>query len=283
MGLLDDLKKEANARREQNTADADTLRHNTRLVDGSLQRLFLYLNEFGKSLNVLRPQYPDPYLLPFVGTLENLMMIDFFCDYRSMNVDGRDRFTEVYLAFKCVSPMEFNLTRDVTGAQRLRDLLWGYNVRHRTEEVRNDKKALTHEKFVVNAEFPVQINFEGEHPAGLIRMTCKNLGEFGAFTHTVAAGKFDDTGVEELAKMVLGKPHNLKALLKSDGPPFEIRKREIVVPDYAIHDASDAPFESNKDKPSLLGAIKSLVKSTSDPTNGRRSTDAPKTGKPKRN
>jgi hypothetical protein len=265
MGLLDDLKREANDRQSRNELDAEAIRVNTRAVDGALRALFLSLNDLAKSLNILKPQFPEPYMLPHVGVMDHLSMTDFFCDYRTMNVDGKDRFTEVYIAHRCLSSQEFNLSRDVVAAQRLRDALWTAGVKHKTEEMRDDRKVLTHEKFSVQCDFPVQVNFEGEHPAGLIRVTYKNVREFNTVTQTIVADKITPESIEEFAKLLLGRDNRFKDTYKREGPVIEIRKRDVVVPQYVIHDVPDPPPETAvKQKTGLFGTLKSLVKGSDD-------------------
>jgi hypothetical protein len=262
MGLLDDLKREASEQQARNSIDQDALLKNNRLVDGALRALFLYLNDFGKSLNVLKPQCPVTYMLPHVGPMDNLSMVDFFSDYRTMNVDGKDRFTEVYLAFRCTSSQQYVLTRDVVASKRLRDALWATSVKHSAEEIRDERKSLTHEKFTVSADFPVQVNFEGEHPAGLIRVTYKNLGEFNTVTQTIVADRINDKTIEEFAKLVLGRPNEFKQTYLRTTPDVEIRKREVQVPQYVIHEVPDEPAaEPTKNKSGIFGAFKSLIKS----------------------
>ena len=61
MGLLDDLKKQADALKAQDTDRTESLRANAVAVDLALRRNFLYLNDLGKQLNVV--QMPCPFTL----------------------------------------------------------------------------------------------------------------------------------------------------------------------------------------------------------------------------
>src|SRR5713101_1064906 len=50
-------------------------------VDHALRRLFLYLNDLGKQLNVVQMPSPFAFDLPSVGKIDGLIIKDFFCDF----------------------------------------------------------------------------------------------------------------------------------------------------------------------------------------------------------
>ena len=53
MGLLDDLKKQADALKANEVDRTESMRSTAVAVDHSLRRSFLYLNDLGKQLNVV--------------------------------------------------------------------------------------------------------------------------------------------------------------------------------------------------------------------------------------
>ncbi|HSN21406.1 MAG TPA: hypothetical protein VLS49_12050, partial [Usitatibacter sp.] len=54
MGLLDDLKKQADALKAQDVDRTESMRATAVAVDHALRRTFLYLNDLGKQLNVVQ-------------------------------------------------------------------------------------------------------------------------------------------------------------------------------------------------------------------------------------
>ena len=82
MGLLDDLKKQADALKANEVDRTESLRSTAVAVDHSLRRSFLYLNDLGKQLNVVQMPSPFKYNLPTVGDVDGLIVKDFFCDFR---------------------------------------------------------------------------------------------------------------------------------------------------------------------------------------------------------
>ncbi|HSS28691.1 MAG TPA: hypothetical protein VLL50_12115, partial [Usitatibacter sp.] len=74
MGLLDDLKKQADALKAQDTDKTESLRATAVAVDHALRRSFLYLNDLGKQLNVVQMPSPCAYDLPTVGKVDGLII-----------------------------------------------------------------------------------------------------------------------------------------------------------------------------------------------------------------
>jgi len=103
VGLLDDLKKQADALKAQDTDKTESLRSTAVSVDHSLRRTFLYLNALGKQLNVVQMPSPFVFDLPTVGIIDGLIIKDFFCDFRSKHFIDKDYYGEVHVAYRCWS------------------------------------------------------------------------------------------------------------------------------------------------------------------------------------
>jgi len=74
VGLLDDLKKQADALKAQDTDKTESLRTTAVAVDHALRRSFLYLNDLGKQLNVVQMPSPFTFDLPTVGKIDGLVI-----------------------------------------------------------------------------------------------------------------------------------------------------------------------------------------------------------------
>ena len=74
MGLLDDLKRQADMVRTHDSLQRSNLQENTRVVDEAMHRAFLYLLELFKQLEVLKPRQPDCVLCTIegVGALKDM-------------------------------------------------------------------------------------------------------------------------------------------------------------------------------------------------------------------
>jgi hypothetical protein len=255
MGLLDDLKKQAQEVRQKTDENAEVLRENARAVDFALQLSFRYFNELCQQLNVLKPPVMVPYRLPDLQDMpplpefRALKMQDFHCDHRTVDVQGRSRFLETYVTFRCAANESSRLRLDVARAKRLRDLIWQYSLHHTVEEVRNLAGVVTMEHFMLTHDFPVQFSFEGDHERGMLKFHARNLNEFGTLLYYIEAKQIDQAALEELAKQVLGQTNNWRTYLIKEQVKVT-PKAEMPIPNYEIHDVPEEPGEP---KPSLFG------------------------------
>ena len=135
MGLLDDLKKQADAVKAQDTDKTESLRTQAVAVDHSLRRLFLYLNDLGKQLNVVQMPSPFVFDLPTVGKVDGLVIKDFFCDFRSKHFIDKDYYGEVHVAYRCWSEKILTIKKGPDDMEKFRDLLWQSNIEHKSERV----------------------------------------------------------------------------------------------------------------------------------------------------
>ena len=77
VGLLDDLKRQAQELQSQQQTDAAALARNTALVEGACKSAFQYWLELARQLNVLQPTSPVRYVLDGRNVFEQLKMADF--------------------------------------------------------------------------------------------------------------------------------------------------------------------------------------------------------------
>ena len=73
MGLLDDLKRQADMVRTHDSLQRSNLQENVRVVDQAMHKTFLYLLELFKQLDVIKPASPVVYQIESVGAIVNLV------------------------------------------------------------------------------------------------------------------------------------------------------------------------------------------------------------------
>ena len=160
MGLLDDLKKQADALKAQDTDKTESLRASAVAVDHALRRTFLYLNDLGKQLNVVQMPCPFTYKIPNVADVNGLIVKDFFCDFRSKHFIDKDYYGEVHVAYRAWSDKSLTVKKGPDDMEKFRDLLWQSNIEHKSEQYRNERKVITHEVFRLNCDFRIQAKVE---------------------------------------------------------------------------------------------------------------------------
>ena len=264
MGLLDDLKKQADDLKAKDTDRTESMRTTAVAVDHALRRVFLYMNDLGKQLNVVQMPSPFKYTLPTVGDIDGLTLKDVFVDFRSKHFIDKDYYGEVHCAYRNWSDKVLTVKKGPDEMEKFRDVLWQSNIEHKSEQFRDQRKVITHEVFKVNCEFRVQAKIEGDHETGKIKIVTKNVGALEVDLFMLMAQEFNEKAVEEFAKYFIGRPNNWADLVKrsvlvarpatNTMPP-----RPKQEPKYVIHKEPDPPPQEEK-KGGLFGSLKSFIK-----------------------
>jgi hypothetical protein len=264
VGLLDDLKKQADALKAQDTDKTESLRASAVAVDHALRRTFLYLNDLGKQLNVVQMPSPFTYKIPTVGDVNGLIVKDFFCDFRSKHFIDKDYYGEVHVAYRCWSDKTLTVKKGPDDMEKFRDFLWQSNVEHKSEQYRNERKVITHEVFKLNLDIRLQAKVDGDHESGKLKIVTKNVGGFEVDLFNILASEMNDHAVEEFAKYLIGRPNEWVAIVKrstlntrSATVPPRATKAE---PKYVVQDTPEPEPEPDEKRNSLFGSIKSILK-----------------------
>ncbi len=261
MGLLDDLKKQADALKAQDVDRTESMRATAVAVDHALRRSFLYLNDLGKQLNVVQMPSPFAFDIPTVGKIDGLVIKDFFVDFRSKHFIDRDYYGEVQVGYRCSSDKILTVKKGPEDMEKFRDFLWQSNIEHQSEQFRDQRKVITHEIFRVKCDFRLQAKVEGDHESGRLKIVTKNVGAFEMDIFGVLALEMNNQAVEEFAKYLIGRPNNWAAVVKASAAnvrPTNGAVKPKVEPRYAIAPEPEAP--AAEEKSNLLGSLKSLMR-----------------------
>jgi hypothetical protein len=278
VGLLDDLKKQADALKAQDTDKTESLRGNAVAVDHALRRSFLYLNDLGKQLAVVQMPSPFTYKIPTVGDVSGLIVKDFRCDFRSKHFIDKDYYGEVHVGYRCFSDKQLSVKKGPDELEKFRDFLWSNNIEHKSEQFRDQRKVITHEVFKVVCDFRVQAKIEGDHESGKIKIVTKNVGEFEVDIFNFMAAEMNDQTVEEFAKFLIGRPNQWKELAKKSAltvsrtvtvaakPKPATGAQPAYAPPQSQRPAAPKapPAPPPEEKKGLFGSLKSLIKKDDD-------------------
>jgi hypothetical protein len=260
LGLLDDLKKQADAVKAQDVDKTESLRATAVAVDHALRRTFLYLNDLGKQLNVVQMPSPFTFELPTAGPVSGLAIKDFFCDFRSKHFIDKDYYGEVQVGYRCASEQVLAIKKGPDEMEKFRDLLWQSNIEHKSEQFRNERKVITHEIFKVKCDFRVQAKVDGDHESGRIRIATKNVGDFQVDLFNLLALEMNDHAVEELAKFLIGRPNQWTEVVKrSAAAPARAPApvpRPRAEPQYVV----EPQPQTDDEKRGLFDSLKSLIR-----------------------
>ena len=266
MGLLDDLKQQADSLRQKQQVTQAELNQNLQLAHARLKDGLRYLIDLFNSLNIIKPVVPRLYYIEGgVTKLENLLQCDYNCNARRVTVDHHDFIEAIVLRFRCVG--EGTLVLEKTGdpmVQRLRDHLWTNALKFEVKEVKNERGYVERGIFTIACEVPVTITIAGDLENAQIRITSKNLEKLGEYVHIYDFDEFGQEVLEELGKVIIAKPNSFRTRGKHQqamtASSTRAPRANAAKP---VQDAepggSSAPDAGDADA-SLLGNIKSLLK-----------------------
>ena len=211
MGLLDDLKKQAELVKTQQLSQQSILEENIKLVEARMQQAFQYLHELLKQLAVLKPTNPIVYTIPGAGDLRNLGFVDSFIDYRKKKIGDKDYFDTILLFVKWATPETLTVERDMPAAiQKLNDVLWGSGIKFTEEKIKKPGGSFEKMKFTIPCKLTCDITITADHANARLLVKGKHFFRLGMDELRIPAGEVDETLLEEFAKMLIGQPSALR-------------------------------------------------------------------------
>ena len=208
MGLLDDLKKQAELVKTQQVSQESLREENLKLVEEKMRQAFQYLNELLKQLAVLKPVNAATYSLPGIADLKNLGFSETFIDYRRKRINDREYFDSISFFIRWGSGETFVVERDMpAAAQKVRDALFGYRMKFEEEEIQGQRGTATKWRFTAQPSIVTDVTIRADHDQGRLIVSAKNLERMGIIeTFAVPAAELNETLLEAFAKMLLGQP-----------------------------------------------------------------------------
>lgn len=264
MGLLDDLKQQAESRKVQEQTNEAERARNLLEVNAALRGAFQYFTELANSLNVLKPEIVRSFYIEPTTKFDNLRQGNYRVRERRKTVDHKDYLEEVTLRCDWIGSEALAVEKDTPALiQRLRDGLAGYNLRYLCREVKNERGAVQRAIFTIEPEVIADATFTGNWDTGRMRLTLKNVELLGSVDFQYETAELDGTLFEELAKLLLGKPNNLRNLGKHQellrtAPRVRPTAGEMQYPsEPAPVRPAAAPLEA---RAGLLDSLKSILK-----------------------
>src|SRR5439155_20692855 len=90
MGLLDDLKKQADLVKTQQILQQNLQGDKLKLVEDKMKQTFQYIHELHKQLGVVKPISPLAYSIPRVADFRNLLFTESFIDYQKKRINDNE-------------------------------------------------------------------------------------------------------------------------------------------------------------------------------------------------
>jgi hypothetical protein len=212
MGLLDDLKKQAEAAKQQDQGRSELQAKNTALVETAMRKTFKYLNDLVNQLNVLKPDTNRTFDVQTSGRFEALKMTDFFVDYRSKKIADKEHLDHIILSFRCLNDKELIVKKDSPlTIKAFIEYMREHNIRHELQEFKNEKRFVTHGEFKIPCVVTTKVTIQADSEKAQAHFFIRNVDRFGILELTFDAVDLDDNLLEEFAKFLIGQPNKFCA------------------------------------------------------------------------
>ncbi|HET7200519.1 MAG TPA: hypothetical protein VFI80_06870 [Burkholderiales bacterium] len=211
MGLLDDLKKQADLVKTQQILQQNLQGDKLKLVEDKMKQTFQYVHELLKQLGVLKPTSPLVYSIPGVADFRNLTFAESFIDYRKKRISDREYFDTIHFFIKWARPDTVVIEKDMPPAmQNIRESLWLSKVKFVEEEKKNAKGFVVGAKFIVPASVLTDVVIKADHDQGKLHFQTTHMFGLGVEYLSVAAPEINDDMLEDFAKGLIGQPNQIR-------------------------------------------------------------------------
>jgi hypothetical protein len=219
MGLLDDLKKQADLVKTQQILQQNLQGDKLKLVEDKMKQTFQYVHELLKQLGIVKPTSPLVYSIPGVTDFRNLVFAESFIDYRKKRISDKEYFDTIHFFIKWAGHDTFVTEKDMPPAmQRIREALWLSKVKFIEEEKKNAKGFVVGAKFIVPASVLTDIIIKADHEQGKLHFQTTHMFGLGVEYISVPAQEISEGMLDDLAKALIGQPSEIRKYRVAGAP-----------------------------------------------------------------
>jgi len=208
MGLLDDLRNQADNQRENEAANAERRAKLEAYYKETMQprmiKAFQYLTEFVNHLNYIKLETFVEYPLLPNGDLQRLQQQDY-----KVVIDSSKALKEIKFTMECAmdGPVEFEVFgKDAVLLQI--DKIKCYSFRHECK-TRKVNLEITSAKFILEGPLLLAVNINADVNESKIKLEIRNFNEPGYAKYVLTADEFDDSFLDRLGKFVIRQERTL--------------------------------------------------------------------------
>ena len=208
MGLLDDLKKEAEAvtaeKAREDAQRQEALRQAHARLEPLMQKLYKYFDELKSHLKVVNREVTTSYRIQGIGEVGDLKQGQY--GVSTERVEKIEKFT-----FRCVCAKSgsYQVTQpDTASVAAYRDYLRDNGLQAKVRD--SGQGSAT---FMVQAAVPVVVEFTADYKRVVVTLRMRNLKGIGVTRHTLNPDVITDKFMDELAKAIIRAPNTFDELV----------------------------------------------------------------------
>lgn len=205
-GLLEQLKRKAEAKQATNTQNVAQEAARLRQIDAGLRAAYSYLNDLNEQLNVLKPSYPGDFPLGTLLRMERLTWQEGRADYRRQpGATDNLGFERVSLRYTLGGDKPIILEKSDHVVETTRKTLSDFGLSFTTDETRNAKGFVERCRFTVQPIIKTGLLFVADYAKGEVRLRTLNIQRFGSAEYLVPPEAISEQTLEEIALLILGE------------------------------------------------------------------------------
>lgn len=224
MGVLDDLRTQAQGQREKEEAEAAEAARREQFYRDEIQprmtMAYQYFMELVKHLNYIRHETPVDYPLLPDGKPVTLHQGEY-----KVVIDSSKAAKRIDLNFwaKLDKTIEFEI-HGREAVQRHADRLNRYHIKHEIREYKDTNLDLIGAKFKIEGPLPLNVVINADVSKSVIVLIIRNFSDPGISRYSVHPNEFNDVFLDLLGQFMLRKVDKLFTLEMDDSARDAIRR-----------------------------------------------------------
>lgn len=268
MGILDDLREEANKKQLELQEDSllqERRLHNYKtLILPKMQQIFSYFKELIDYLKIIETPIEVPHYSIHYPELGSLYQQDYrLSTDKHGGLAKLEKLTEINLRFICqgVGSNTFEYTVEYQDeADVEREFLLQHNIPFKYNHNMGNNKAgeIT---FHISRKIPVGFNFSVDFENSCILLDIHNHENFESRSLTIEIEQIDEEYLDKLARYILRKDHDFLRMTIDDKAKEKIREQIRVQKKALAHDLElISSSEKNEQKKQEIEQVKNKIK-----------------------
>lgn len=217
MSLFDQMKVQAQQALELNKNTETLSAEAFALRNAKLKEIFNYWREFSRLIQAIQPEYSHAILLPGIGDMTGLKVVDPFSDYRHVligNQNFSDEISNVSFFFFYQSSKAFEFKKEIGVSSRVKDMLWRYGIVHTSDDIKNEQARVIEVGFNIPWQVRGSVDVTSLPNSNILSFELKNIARLGEVALKMPFDQVGTVFLDELSKLLLGQENNFWKLAK---------------------------------------------------------------------
>jgi len=203
--LLDRLREQSDAMRDQDAVKRKPLEEALDDIDRLLWKAFKWLDEALGHLEVIRPQVVHEFRLPPLLTIALPRYEKGFVSYRRKAYGGRDLLEHVEVFYRMTQDAPIVIKVQPGAATAFDEKLRAAQVSFQYHTEHDDARVVRHGIFTITPAVTASISLVPDYRRQVIEVTLRNVDRFESVILEFTPDKLDESALEDLVRFILGE------------------------------------------------------------------------------